>query len=291
MAFSLFSEPSVNEVSSHVQRLFHTCAFKAFYSDGIVTVVIPKQSIEQIVMKELRGKIMRRRIKYDRAITIFSPQGRLFQVEYALQAVNRAGTIIGITCSEGVVIGAEETVENELTDSDFSRKLFKVDDHLGTAVVGLESDARVLIDRARTYAQSNRLMYDEPIDIEVIAKRIADLKQSHTQYARMRPFGVSMLLGGVDKTGSRLFATNPSGTHKSYRAHAIGAGHETVTKLLNEEYREDMALETAVQLTVKCLTKALEARGLSPRMKVAMIPSETEKLRMLTQEEIDRYKP
>lgn len=162
-------------------------------------------------------------------------------------------------------------------------------DHVGVAVVGLESDARVLIDQARTYAQSNRLMYDESIDVEVIAKRIADLKQSYTQYARMRPFGVATLMGGVDSVGNRLFATDPSGTHKSYKAQAIGVGRETVVKLLKKEYREEMALDDAVQLAVKSLMKAMEARGLTPGIRMAVVPSETRKFRMLSHEETERY--
>jgi proteasome alpha subunit len=129
---------------------------------------------------------------YDRAITIFSPDGRLFQVEYALETVNRGATILGIACSEGVVLGAEEKIESKLQDENFMWKLFEVDDHLGAAVVGLGSDARILIDQARVYAQSNKLMYDEPIDIEIIAKRVGDIKQLYTQHAGVRPFGVSI---------------------------------------------------------------------------------------------------
>ncbi len=132
-------------------------------------------------------------------------------------------------------------------------------------------------------------MYDEPIDLEVMAKQIGDLKQTYTQYARMRPFGVSMLFGGVDKTGNRLFATNPSGTHKSYKAHAIGAGRETVIKLLKKEYSEDMGLEEAIRLAVNCLMKALEARGVTQRIRVVVIPSETKEIRILTQKEIRNY--
>ncbi len=233
---------------------------------------------------------MRRQIRYDRAITIFSPQGRLLQVEYALQAVKRGGTIIGITCPQGVVLGAEKTAEDTLRSSGFSRKLYKIDEHLGAAVVGLESDSRRLVDEARTYAQSNRLMYDEPIDVEIIAKRIADLKQTYTQHAGMRPFGVSTLLGGVDKFGSRLFATNPSGTHKSFKAHAIGAGSETALKRLEEEYTEDTELEGAIQLGVKCLTKAMEDRGMTPDVKMAVISSETREFRRLSNQEIEQYK-
>ncbi|RLI37948.1 proteasome endopeptidase complex, archaeal, alpha subunit [Candidatus Bathyarchaeota archaeon] len=226
---------------------------------------------------------------YDRAITVFSPDGRLFQVEYALETVYRGATIIGISCPEGVVIGAEEKIESKLQDPNFSQKIYEVDEHMGAAVVGLSSDARILIDQARIYAQSNRLMYDEPADIEVIAKRIGDLKQLYTQHAGVRPFGVSIIFGGVDRTGSRIFTTDPSGSYRAYKAVAIGIGRETAEKILKEEYRDDLRLDEAVKLAVKCLVKALEARGEKPRIKIAVIPSETKRFRLLPDEEIDVY--
>lgn len=226
---------------------------------------------------------------YDRAITVFSPDGRLFQVEYAMELVNRGATILGIKCSEGVVLGAEETVETSLEDSEGSWKIFKVDDHVGTAIVGLSSDARILIDQARVYAQSNKLTYDEPIDVEVMTKRVCDIKQLYTQHAGVRPFGVSMIFGGVDKTGNRLFGTHASGAYRGYKATAVGAGRETVLNILKEEYREDMRLENAIKLAVKCLTKALEARGLVPRIKIVVIPSTTKKMEMINDEKIESY--
>jgi len=226
---------------------------------------------------------------YDRAITVFSPDGRLFQVEYALETVNRGATIIGITCSEGVVLGAEEKLESSLQDPNFTWKIFEVDEHIGAAVVGLGSDARVLIDQARIYAQSNRLLYDEPIDIEIIAKRIGDIKQLYTQHAGVRPFGVSILFGGVDKTGCKLFMTDPSGSYRSFKAVALGIGRETAEKILKEEYREDLTLEEAIKLAVKCLVKALEARGEKPRLRIGVIPAETKKVRMLPLGEIEGY--
>lgn len=155
---------------------------------------------------------------YDRAITVFSPDGRLFQVEYALETVYRGATIIGIKCSEGVVIGAEEKVESRLQDPNFSQKIYEIDEHIGAAVVGLSSDARILIDQARIYTQSNRLLYDEPIDVEMAAKRIGDLKQLYTQHAGVRPFGVSIIFGGVDKTGEKIYTTDPSGSYRAYKA-------------------------------------------------------------------------
>ncbi|MEM2119262.1 MAG: archaeal proteasome endopeptidase complex subunit alpha [Candidatus Bathyarchaeia archaeon] len=223
---------------------------------------------------------------YDRAITVFSPDGRLFQVEYAMELVNRGATILGIRCSEGVVLGSEETVE-PLEEAEFSWKLFKVDDHVGAAIVGLSSDARILIDQARIYAQSNKLTYDEPIDVETVTKRISDIKQMYTQHAGVRPFGVSIIFAGVDKTGNRVFYTHPSGTYRGYKATAVGAGRETVLSILKEEYKEDMSLEDTTKLAVKCLIKALEARQLPPRIKIAVISSENKKMEMLADERIE----
>jgi len=223
---------------------------------------------------------------YDRAITVFSPDGRLFQVEYAMELVNRGATILGIKCVEGVVLGAEETAD-PLEETGNSWKIFKIDEHIGVAIVGLSSDARVLIDQARIYAQSNRLTYDEPIDVEVVTKRICDIKQLYTQHAGVRPFGVSMIFGGVDKTGNRILGTHPSGTYRSYKCRAEGAGRETVFAILKEEYKEDMSIDDAVKLAAKCLVKALEARQLPPRIKIAVIPAATKKMEMLSDEKIE----
>ena len=225
---------------------------------------------------------------YDRAITVFSPDGRLFQVEYAMELVNRGATIMGIQSAEGVVLGSEENIE-PLEEAEYSWKIFKVDDHVAAAIVGLSSDARVLIDQARIYAQSNKLTYDEPIDVEVVTKRICDIQQMYTQHAGVRPFGVSLIFGGVDKTGPHVFGTHPSGTYRGYKATALGAGRETVLAILKDEYRENLGLEEGTKLAVKCLVKALEARQLPPRIKIAVIPTETKQLQMLTDEKVESY--
>jgi proteasome alpha subunit len=223
---------------------------------------------------------------YDRAITVFSPDGRLFQVEYAMELVNRGATIIGIQSEEGVVLGSEENIE-ALEEAEYSWKIFRVDEHIGAAIVGLSSDARILIDQARIYAQSNKLTYDEPIDVEVVTKRICDIQQMYTQHAGVRPFGVSIIFAGVDKTGAHVFGTHPSGTYRGYKATALGAGRETVLTILKDEYREKMTLEETTKLTIKCLTKALEARQLPPRIKIAVIPASTKKMEMLTDEKVE----
>ncbi|MCK4933449.1 archaeal proteasome endopeptidase complex subunit alpha [Candidatus Bathyarchaeota archaeon] len=226
---------------------------------------------------------------YDRAITVFSPDGRLFQVEYALETVNRGATIVGIVCPEGVVLGAEEKIESKLQDSSFTWKIFAVDTHIGAAVVGLGSDARILIDQARVYCQSNRLMYDEPIDIEAISKRIGDIKQLYTQHAGVRPFGVSVIFGGVDKTGNRLFSTDPSGTYRAYKAIAVGVGREIVEEILKAEYREDMSMQETIKLAIKGLKKTLEAREEQLRVKISTVPSSTKTYQMMPTEEVEKY--
>src|SRR5512136_154521 len=224
---------------------------------------------------------------YDRAITVFSPDGRLFQVEYALETVKRGSTVLGIACPGGVVLAAEERPTSKLQDPSFMWKIFQIDDHIGAAISGLSSDARILVDQARIHAQSNKLTYDEPIDTEVVTKRICDIKQLYTQHAGVRPFGVSMIFAGVDKTGPRVFGTHPSGTYRGYKARAEGAGRETVFNILKEEYKEDMTIENATKLVVKCLVKALEARQLPLRIKVATISTETKKMEFLTDEKTE----
>jgi proteasome alpha subunit len=226
---------------------------------------------------------------YDRAITVFSPDGRLFQVEYALETVNRGATILGIVCSEGIVLGAEERKESALQDERFMWKLFEVDQHLGAAVVGLGSDARILIDQARVYAQSNRLMYDEAIDVEVVAKRVGDIKQLYTQHAGVRPFGVSIIFGGIDKTGNRLFVTDPSGSIRGWKAVSFGVGRETVEGILKTDYNESMDINSATQLAIKSLVKAQEARGEKPGVKIAVIRVSTKKIETLSDADTEKH--
>ena len=140
---------------------------------------------------------------------------------------------------------------------------------------------------SRNHFQSNRLMYDEPIDVEMMTKRVGDIKQLYTQHAGVRPFGVSIIFGGIDKTGSRVFSTDPSGSYRGYKAVAVGIGRETVENILKEEYREDLNLDEAVKLAIKSLTQALVARGEPKRIKISIITAETKKLQSLTTEQIE----
>ncbi|MEM2905534.1 MAG: archaeal proteasome endopeptidase complex subunit alpha [Candidatus Bathyarchaeia archaeon] len=226
---------------------------------------------------------------YDRVITIFSPEGRLFQVEYAVEAVKRGATVLGVVSKEGVVLAAEEKAPSKLQDPVFSWKIFQIDEHLGVAIVGLGADARVLIDQARLFAQSNRLTYDEPIDTEVLARRIADIKQIYTQHSGVRPFGVAMLFGGIDKDGPKLFVTLPGGDYWGYKAYALGAGSDAAVELLEAKHRDDMSLDEAIMLSLECLAKTVEGKLDARRVKMAVIGAADKRFRRLTDDEVNGY--
>jgi len=226
---------------------------------------------------------------YDRAITVFSPDGRIFQVEYAMETVRKGSTVLGITCREGVVLAAEEKPMSKLQDPNFSWKIFQIDEHVGAAIAGLSSDARILIDQARIFSQSNKLTYDEAIDVEVLAKRIGDIMQLYTQHAGVRPFGVSIIFSGVDKTGTRLFQTDPGGNYFGFKAAAIGAGADSLKDLLESEYRDDMKLDEVTILAIQCLAKVVEGKLEPSKLRVVVIPADTKKFRRLSEEELDKY--
>ncbi len=211
---------------------------------------------------------------YDRAITVFSPDGKLFQVQYAQEAVKRGYTALGIKTEAGVVLSAERRTTSELVEDGSVEKIFKIDKHIGAAASGLIADARVLIDRARVEAQVNRLRYDELISVESLAKNIGDTKQMYTQHGGVRPFGTRFLIGGVGERGPHLFETDPSGVVAAYKAHAIGGGAEEATEVLEENYEEDMDIDDSIQLALKALDKVIDGE-LKPE-KVEMAKAETE---------------
>jgi proteasome alpha subunit len=224
---------------------------------------------------------------YDYNATVFSPDGRLYQVEYAMELVNRGATILGIKCPEGVVIASEE--HNEvLEETDQSLKIFQIDEHIGVAIVGLGSDARVLIQKAREEAQGNRLTYDEAADVETITKKVSNIQQVYTQHGGGRPFGTALILGGVDKTGPHVFCTHQSGTYKAYKAISLGAGRETVQTHLIENYKENMTLDESIKLAVQCLKKSMQARQITTKITIATIPTATKKIGLLNETELEK---
>ena len=226
---------------------------------------------------------------YDLAITVFSPDGRLFQVEYALETVKRGSTVLGIACPEGVVLAAEEKLTSKLQDPNFHWKIFQIDEHVGAAISGLSSDARVLIDQARVQAQINKLSYDEPIDVEILTKQIGDIQQMYTQNGGVRPFGVSIIFGGVDNSGSKVFQTDPSGSCWGYKAVALGIGSDTAREVLEAKYIDGMSLNQAIMLAIECLSKIIEGKLNPQNIMITTIPTSTKKFQHLTNDEVAEF--
>src|SRR3989344_3659631 len=182
---------------------------------------------------------------YDRAITVFSPDGRLFQVEYAREAVKTGATSIGMVCKDAVVLLAQKRISSSLIVKGSHEKIYQVDSHIVASSSGLVADARKLVDMARLEAQKHRLTYDEPISTEQLAKKIGDHIQAYTQYGGGRPYGGSLLVAGADGA-LRLFETEPSGALFEYKAAAIGSGKKEVEEFFEKEYKDGMGLDDAL---------------------------------------------
>jgi len=226
---------------------------------------------------------------YDRALTIFSPDGRLYQVEYAIETVRRGTLAAGAKAVDGVVLFAEERLR-KLQDVSLSQKLFQVDDHVGAVAAGYVPDARILIDNARVTAQNHRILYDEPITVATLAKRLGDLAQQYTQYAGVRPFGVSLIMAGVDRDGPSVFTTDPSGTYLGYSAIAIGGGSDQLNEYFEESYNESMNLENAILMILKGASRTEEHKILDPRsVKMAVVDAKTRRMRRIGLDEIKSY--
>ncbi|MDG6909035.1 MAG: archaeal proteasome endopeptidase complex subunit alpha [Nitrososphaerota archaeon] len=224
---------------------------------------------------------------YDRAITIFSPDGRLYQVEYALETVRRGNLAVGVQTKHGVVLAVEEK-QRKLQSAESVIKMFQIDDHVGAVGAGYIPDARIQVDNARVLAQSNRLIYDEPVDVEAIAKRIADMNQQYTQYAGVRPFGVSLIIAGVDEAGPVVYLADPTGTYSGFHAIAIGQGSDQVNDYLEKNYSSDLNLEGAVTLAIECIYLVSEDKSGTSHIKVAVVEAGTKKWRRLAEAEIGK---
>jgi proteasome alpha subunit len=225
---------------------------------------------------------------YDRAITVFSPDGRLYQVEYAIETVKRGTIAVGVKCKEGIVIAVEEK-PRKLQISETAQKIFQIDDHVGVAAAGYIPDARTQVDNARFFSQSNKMIYDEPVEVETIAKHLADQCQQFTQYAGVRPFGVALILGGVVNKVPQMYLTDPSGTYIAYDAIAIGAGSEEVTDFLEKTYKNDLSLDDASALATAGIYLSSEDKEGVDHIKMAHIKTETGLYEILSKDQITNF--
>jgi proteasome alpha subunit len=224
---------------------------------------------------------------YDRGITIFSPDGRLYQVEYAREAVKRGSASVGIRTPEGVVLAAERRTRSPLMERDSVEKLHKIDDHIGIASAGHVADARQLIDVSRRQSQVNQLRYGEPVGVETLTKHVTDHIQQYTQTGGARPFGVALLVGGVEHDGTpRLYETDPSGTPYEWKAVAIGGNREDIQRKLEGDYETGLTLDDGIDLALQSLAEATDDGFPREGIAVSTIPTETGRYESLAQDEI-----
>ena len=218
---------------------------------------------------------------YDRAIVVFSPEGRMYQVEYARKAVEKASTVVGVAFASGIILVAARSIQKLLVPESIE-KISKVDEHIGIASCGILADCRILVDYARVKSQVNRITYSEPIEVSALVKDICDRKQRFTQMGGIRPFGVTLLVAGSDVT-PHLYETDPSGTMREWRAHAVGRGAKEAKKVLMEEYKDGLSKDKAMDLALKAL-KAGEKKLILRSVEMGMI--ENGKFKQLDRNEL-----
>lgn len=219
------------------------------------------------------------------AITVFSPDGSLYQVNYASEAVKRGATALGVKCGEGIVLAVDKRIPSKLVQPESFEKIFQIDTHIGTAASGMIADARQLVERARLEAQVHRLTYEEDISVSLLCKKIGDLMQMHTQYGGLRPFGASLIIAGMNED-SELFVTDPSGGYLGWKAAAIGSGRTSAQEVFEAEYKDTLTMDESVLLALKALKPSVEAL-VKGNIEMALI--QDKKFKKMTDDEVKNY--
>jgi len=224
---------------------------------------------------------------YDHGITTFSPDGRLFQVEYARESVKRGTTTAGLKFRDGIILVCDKRIASRLIIPASIEKLFQIDDHIGFATSGLVADGRQLVDRARVECQVNQITYNDKVPVDILAKKICDFKQSFTQYGGSRPFGSALLIGGVDSNGIHLFETDPSGAYQSYHAGAIGSGRNAVIDYFEDKWKAGLTLNMGIKLGLEALRGSLDAELNTEAIEISVIDDAG--YRTLSRDEVKSY--
>jgi proteasome alpha subunit len=225
---------------------------------------------------------------YDMTPTMYSPDGRIYQVEYAIETVKRGTLALGITTKEGVIMAVEEK-PRALQTSNVTQKIFQVDFHIGVAAAGYIPDARVQVDNARLFSQGNKMTYDEAVEVGTVAKHLADQSHQFTQYSGVRPNGVSLIIAGIDQKGESIYVTDPSGTYIQYAAIAIGAGSDDVNTFLEKNYNSDMSLEDAAALAIAAINLKEEDKEKVGHVKMAKVSSKDKTFEKISESDLKNY--
>ena len=226
---------------------------------------------------------------YDRAATMFSPDGHLLQVEYAEKTVKLGSGSIGLTCKDGVVIVADKRIRDKLIAPESAAKIFEVDTHIIATAAGMLSDARMLIDQAQVFAQQNRVTYASPVEPLSVIRMLADTKQKFTQYGGARTFGVALLLAGVNKGKAHLYTSDVTGNFFAYKANAIGEHDEQIREKLRETFKEGMSVEEGIGFALGIFKDILGKNFDIERFDVAYIKIEDEKLVRVVGEGLKKF--
>lgn len=226
---------------------------------------------------------------YDRAATMFSPDGHLLQVEYAEKIVKIGSASIGLVCKEGVVIVADKRVRDKLVAAESTNKVLEIDNHIMATSAGILADARVLVDQAQVLAQQNRITYGSPIEPISVMRMIADKKQMFTQYGGARPFGVSMMVGGAAKGKASLYASEVYGNFFSYKANAIGENDEKIKEVLRQEYKEGMSIDEGIKFCMKIFKDILGKNFDTGRFEAGYVKISDEQLVRLQGDDLKKF--
>lgn len=226
---------------------------------------------------------------YDRAATMFSPDGHLLQVEYAEKTVRLGSASIGLVCKDGVVIVADKRVRDKLLHQESTFKIFEIDSHVMATAAGLLADARILIDQAQVLAQQNKVTYDSPVEPISVIRMIADRKQAFTQYGGARPYGVSFMVAGTNKGKNYLYASDVTGNYFRYKASSIGENDEKIKEILRTDYKENMSIDEGIKFGLEIFKNILGKNFDLNRFEVAFIKSNEEKINRMQGEELKKY--
>ena len=223
---------------------------------------------------------------YDRTSAMFSPDGRLLQVEYAKKTVKQGTSALGMVCKDGVLLLADKRINEKLIIHSSVEKIFQIDEHIGATASGILSDGRILIERAQLMAQQHRITFDEPVDVISLVKDICDLKQFYTQVGGARPFGISLLFAGISAGKPELYMTDPTGIFFAYKATAMGEGETELKDMLEKQYKDNITIEEGLKLAIRALKKVLGKEFDIERIDGAYITLKDKKFTKLSRDKI-----
>lgn len=238
---------------------------------------------------DIPSEIQHQAMGYDRAATMFSPDGHLLQVEYAEKTVRLGSSSIAIVCTDGVIIVSDRRVNDKLVMPESANKIYEIDSHIIASAAGILSDARVLIERARVLAQQNRVTYDSPVEVEEIIREIANVKQQFTQYGGARPFGVAIIVAGIDRDEPKVYSSDITGNYFAYSAIAIGENDEKIKEMLRIKYNKNLNVQGGIKLALDIFKEVLGKNFELNRFDVAYISKNEKNIVKLDESALKRF--